>query len=124
MRSKHSQDSLSIPSFTHFTFKPKLQTLPETSSIKSSEQPWVQINSLPDNVSGSRRYYISELGLIKRREEEQLQREVEMLPETFLDEVRQRNRLDRLRRAYREHILNDDCHDTPYISVIDEPTQF
>jgi len=51
-----------------------------------------------------RRHYLSELEIIKRREESRMKEELEMMPTTFLEEVRQRNRIDRLRRACRDEI--------------------
>jgi len=43
--------------------------------------------------------------MIKRKEEEQVAREMKkMLPTSFVEDVRLRNRLDRLRRACREHL--------------------
>jgi len=51
-----------------------------------------------------RRHYLSELEIIKRRDESRMKEELEMMPTTFLEEVRQRNRIDRLRRACRDEI--------------------
>jgi len=51
-----------------------------------------------------RRHYLSELEIIKRRDDSRMKEELEMMPTTFLEEVRQRNRIDRLRRACRDEI--------------------
>ena len=52
---------------------------------------------------------MNELALIKARENRKEKEEMsEMFSDTFLEEVRQRNRLDRLRRACRDQISGDE----------------
>ena len=63
----------------------------------------------------SRRHYLTELSLVRLREAKRREEEDQRLPSSFCEEVRQRNRLDRLRRACRQGSLgyNDDvtrCH--------------
>ena len=56
-----------------------------------------------------RRHYIHELGLVKAREIRREKEETsQVFPTDFLEEVRLRNRLDRLRRACREQISADE----------------
>merc|ERR1711971_655254 len=55
-----------------------------------------------------RRHYLTELSLVKARERRKEAEELsEIFPGSFLDEIRQRNRLDRLRRACRDQISDD-----------------
>ena len=51
---------------------------------------------------------MSELSLVKARERRKEAEELsEIFPGSFLEEIRQRNRLDRLRRACRDQISDD-----------------
>ena len=57
---------------------------------------------------GQRRHYLNELGMLKARENRKEKEELsEIFPTCFLEEIRQRNRLDRLRRLCREEISSD-----------------
>jgi len=51
-----------------------------------------------------RRHYLTELGIMKVHEDA---REKEEYSASFLDEIRERNRLDRLRRACRTELEKD-----------------
>ena len=54
-----------------------------------------------------RRHYLNELSLVKAREVRREKEEMSEVVPGFLEEVRLRNRLDRLRRACREQISAD-----------------
>ena len=67
-----------------------------------------------------RKHYLSELSLVRLREARREAEQVQMVPSSLYEEVRQRNRLDRLRRACRQGSLgyNDDvtrCHSHYFI---------
>ena len=49
-----------------------------------------------------RRRYLTELSLVRLREARRREEEDQRLPSSLCEEVRQRNRLDRLRRACRQ----------------------
>lgn len=54
-----------------------------------------------------RRHYLNELSLVKAREVRREKEEMSEVVPSFLEEVRLRNRLYRLRRACRDHISGD-----------------
>ena len=60
---------------------------------------------------------MTELELMKKREDERRMEDVSMLPPTFLEDVRQRNRIDRLRRACRDHVTAADQIDLDHLDV-------
>ena len=64
-----------------------------------------------------RRHYLTELELMKKREDERRMEDVSMLPPSFLEDVRQRNRIDRLRRACRDHMTAADQIDLDHLDV-------
>ena len=49
-----------------------------------------------------RRHYLTELSLMRLRDTRRREEEDQRLPASLCEEVRQRNRLDRLRRACRQ----------------------
>ena len=61
-----------------------------------------------------RKHYLSELSLVRLREARREAEQVQMVPSSLYEEVRQRNRLDRLRRACRHDSWMDndvtECH--------------
>ena len=73
---------------------------------------------------------MTELELMKKREDERRMEDVSMLPPTFLEDVRQRNRIDRLRRACRDHVTAADQKDLghldldPVLVVDEDPLQY
>jgi len=72
-----------------------------------------------------RRHYLTELELMKKREDERRMEDVSMLPPSFLEDVRQRNRIDRLRRACRDQMtaadqIDLDNLDVDAVLVVDE----
>ena len=60
---------------------------------------------------------MTELELMKKREDERRMEDVSMLPPTFLEDVRQRNRIDRLRRACRDHVTAADSIDLDHLNL-------
>ena len=58
---------------------------------------------------------------MKKREDERRMEDVSMLPPTFLEDVRQRNRIDRLRRACRDHVTAADQIDLDHLDVDPDP---
>jgi len=60
---------------------------------------------------------LTELELMKKREDERRMEDVSMLPQSLLEDVRQRNRIDRLRRACRDHVTAADQIDLDHLDV-------